>query len=80
MPVVYVDPQNTSRTCPTCGFISKTNRKSQSLFSCCKCGYTANADLVGAINIASKASVNMPIAVHIPIAISPSPGTASHLL
>ena len=40
--VALVDPRNTSRTCPQCGF-------------------TSNADLVGAINISRKAPVNEPI-------------------
>lgn len=77
VPVVCVNPRNTSRECPVCHHISKSNRKSQSLFSCCKCGFTANADLVGAINVKHRASVNTPIAVHTPIAIAPPPGTAS---
>lgn len=63
IPVFAVDPKNTSRECPICHYISKLNRKSQSVFSCCLCNFTSNADLVGAINIASRASVNMPIAV-----------------
>jgi len=59
--VEFVDPRNTSRTCPQCGFISKSNRKSQSLFSCQQCGFVSHADLVGATNISRKAPVNMPI-------------------
>jgi len=59
--VQLVDPRNTSRTCPQCGFVSKSNRRSQSLFSCQLCGFASNADLVGAINISRKASVNVPI-------------------
>jgi putative transposase len=59
--VQFVNPRNTSRTCPECGFVSKSNRKSQSLFSCQQCGFASNADFVGAINIASKATVNLPI-------------------
>lgn len=42
--VVFVDPRNTSRTCPECGCIDKKNRKSQAIFSCVSCGYSANAD------------------------------------
>ena len=80
VPVVYVDPRNTSRTCSICGFVSKTNRKSQSIFSCFNCGFTANADFVGAVNIASKAIVNQPIVAHLPILHAPAPGTASPLL
>lgn len=59
--VALIDPRNTSRTCPECGFVSKSNRKSQSLFSCQQCGFASNADLVGATNISRKASVNVPI-------------------
>jgi len=59
--VKLVDPRNTSRTCPQCGFVSKSNRKSQSLFSCHQCGFASNADIVGAINISRKAPVNEPI-------------------
>lgn len=80
IPVFFVDPRNTSRTCSKCGYISKGNRQSQSEFVCQKCGFSIHADLNGAINIASKATVNLPIAVHALTAIVPSPGTASCLL
>jgi len=50
-----VPPQNTSRTCPVvlggCGHVSAENRKSQAKFVCVKCGFSANADLLGAVNI-----------------------------
>jgi len=59
--VQRVNPRNTSRTCPKCGFVSKANRKSQSVFSCQQCGFASNADFVGAMNIALKAAVNQPI-------------------
>ena len=59
--VKMVDPRNTSRTCPQCSFVSKSNRKSQSVFSCQQCGFASNADLVGATNISRKAPVNEPI-------------------
>lgn len=48
---VAVPPRNTSRTCPCCGHISGENRKTQALFACIKCGHTANADHIGAINV-----------------------------
>jgi putative transposase len=35
---VAVPPQNTSRTCPCCGHVSKENRKTQALFACVQCG------------------------------------------
>ncbi|MBU2559224.1 MAG: transposase [Bacteroidetes bacterium] len=78
--VIFVNPRNTSRTCSKCGYISKSNRKSQSVFVCQHCGFSINADINGAINIASRASVNKPIAAHISIAISSLLGTASSRL
>jgi putative transposase len=49
--LVLVPPQNTSRFCPCCEHVSKDNRKTQSEFVCVECGFSENADLVGAINI-----------------------------
>ncbi|WP_153015453.1 RNA-guided endonuclease InsQ/TnpB family protein [Ventosimonas gracilis] len=49
--LVAVPPQNTSRTCPVCGHVSKDNRQCQAHFACIECGYENNADMVGAINI-----------------------------
>ena len=49
--LVAVPPQNTSRTCPCCGYIAKENRQTQAVFECVDCGYTENADVAGAINI-----------------------------
>lgn len=55
VPVVAVDPRNTSRTCPECQHCEKANRKSQSEFECRACGHRSHADLVGARNIGSRA-------------------------
>jgi putative transposase len=49
--VIGVPPQYTSQECPHCHHICKGNRKTQALFQCVECGYTENADLVGAKNI-----------------------------
>ncbi|MCR4293641.1 MAG: transposase [Candidatus Kuenenia sp.] len=64
VPVVYIDPRNTSRECISCGYIDKANRKSQSLFSCVRCGHTANADQNAAMVIANRgrAALNQPYA------------------
>lgn len=51
-----VDPRNTSKTCPKCKNISRSNRKSQERFRCTKCKYESNADRVGAMNIAQRAT------------------------
>lgn len=52
---IAVDPRNTSRSCPKCGFTSKKNRNNKRhLFTCQSCGYSSNDDRVGAMNIHSK--------------------------
>lgn len=52
--LIQVDPKNTSRTCPACGHVSADNRKTQALFLCTECGYSANADYVAAVNIKAR--------------------------
>lgn len=52
--LIAVPPQNTSRTCPTCGHASAENRQTQARFACVECGFEENADLVGAINILAR--------------------------
>ncbi len=47
------NPRKTSITCYRCKNVSRSNRKSQVLFSCV-CGLEANADRVASVNIASK--------------------------
>ncbi len=49
--VLLVNPKNTSITCPSCHYISKENRQTQSEFVCKRCSYCNHADWVGAINI-----------------------------
>jgi transposase len=58
--VAIVDPRHTSQSCPECGFVSRSNRPSQSVFSCVSCGYSAPADTVAAVNIGRRAAVNRP--------------------
>ena len=49
--LIAVPPQNTSRTCPACGHVSKDNRQTQAQFACVECDFEENADLVGAMNV-----------------------------
>ena len=49
--LVPVPPQNTSRRCPRCRHTSTENRQTQAKFVCVKCGFSAPADWVAAINI-----------------------------
>lgn len=55
VPVVAVDPKNTSRTCPSCGHVARENRPSQDRFLCVSCAFAGVADHVAARNIASRA-------------------------
>ena len=52
--LLAVPPQNTSRTCPCCGYTAKENRPTQSAFTCVTCGYAENADVVGALNVLAR--------------------------
>ena len=52
--VVPVPAQYTSQTCPCCSHVSKENRQTQASFECVECGYTNNADIVGALNILER--------------------------
>lgn len=51
VPVVYIDPKNTSRTCTQCGHIDKNNRQTRDNFKCTVCGFSAPADIVASDNI-----------------------------
>ncbi len=54
IPLIIIDPRNTSRTCLACGHCAKENRRNQSEFLCVECGFQANADFVGSVNIRRK--------------------------
>lgn len=60
VPVVLVDPRNTSRMCQVCGCVDKANRRSQESFLCVSCGFASNADHNAAVNIGRGAVVNQP--------------------
>lgn len=77
VPVVYVDPRNTSRECSVCGHIDKANRPSQDTFSCTSCGHAAHADVNAAINIGGRAAVNRPNCSDADT--SAAPGQSPHL-
>lgn len=51
---VRVNPACTSQTCHGCGSVDKRNRRSQSEFECCRCGFVGNADHNAAIVIAQR--------------------------
>ncbi len=51
MKVEYVDARYTSQKCSVCGYVSRSNRQSQSVFKCKHCGFSLNADLNASRNI-----------------------------
>lgn len=55
VPVVFVDPRNTSRQCSECQHTHRTNRVSQAWFACRSCGIVMHADHNGSRNIAHRA-------------------------
>jgi len=69
--VEHVDARYTSQKCSVCGYISRSNRKSQAVFKCKQCGFSLNADLNASRNIKqnyldakccpSRADVDQPI-------------------
>jgi putative transposase len=60
VPVVLVDPRNTSRECPECHHIDKRNRPTRDEFCCKRCGLAGPADYIAARNIAGRAAVMLP--------------------
>jgi IS605 OrfB family transposase len=60
VPMVFVDPRNTSTTCSRCGHVDKRNRRSQAQFSCMRCGFECHADFNAARNLAVRGAVSRP--------------------
>ena len=52
VPIAYVDPRGTSKTCPRCGAPLHYTRR---LAVCPRCGFVADRDTVGAMNIHRRA-------------------------
>jgi putative transposase len=77
--VHFVDPRNTSRTCPACGHIAKANRQSQASFKCVSCGCAGHADTIAAENIRvlGRALVSAP---YVSEAAGPSSQGQAHAL
>ena len=60
VPVVLVDPRNTSRECSRCGHIDTRNRPTRDDFRCISCAHAEGADTNAARNIARRAAVMQP--------------------
>ncbi len=57
VPLVAVDPRNTSKGCSACGCVDAKNRPNQATFSCISCGHSEAADWNAARNIRARAAV-----------------------
>jgi putative transposase len=60
VPVLFVDPRQSSKTCSRCGHVSKKNRRAQAAFSCIRCGFCVHADVNAARNLAVRGEVSRP--------------------
>ena len=68
IPVIKISERGTSKTCPK--YNQEGRRPHQGLFVC-KCGYSANADFIGAQNIGKRAMDYMSIAgVHVNVPLT----------
>ena len=73
--VLKVPPHHTSQQCPACHHTSTQNRLTQAEFVCTECGFTANADDVGSINVRTRghmALASRGIACEVNGAVMPS--------
>lgn len=52
-PCLVVNPAYSSQTCPSCGYVSRSNR-SGTRFHCRSCGRISHADVVGGINLLGR--------------------------
>ena len=57
VPVIHVNPRNTSRQCSDCRHTHRTNRVTQARFVCRSCGAVLHADHNGSRNIAHRGDV-----------------------
>ncbi len=51
VPVVWLDPFRTSRTCPRCGEVSEHRRRVGTRFDCGKCGWSLDRQLNAGLNL-----------------------------
>lgn len=51
--IIFEEEDRTFQECPECHSIEKGNRKGE-LFNCLQCGFAADDDHVGALNILSR--------------------------
>ena len=80
IPLIVVDPHNTSRECPNCHTISKKNRPERSQFRCISCRFEGEADYIASLTIRNRAAVSQPIAAGAILDHSDPPAASSDAL
>jgi IS605 OrfB family transposase len=58
--VIKVNPYRTSSNCPVCGW-KKPKMDSEKIFNCQGCGFSANRQLVGSLNVGKRAMSEIPM-------------------
>jgi IS605 OrfB family transposase len=56
--LVPVPPAYSSQTCPVCNKVSRLNRSGEN-FKCVACGYSEDADFVGALNVFARTELKL---------------------
>ena len=66
VPVMLVDPRNSSRECACCGFTDKRNRRSRDRYQCVSCGVAAPADSNAALVLRKRGMIARGLVVMAP--------------
>jgi IS605 OrfB family transposase len=74
--VVETSPAYTSQTCPSCKHVARSNRANEK-FCCVRCGFTADADVVGAHNILARYTTRSPESLATATAAKPEAKTSN---
>ncbi|MGC8645879.1 MAG: zinc ribbon domain-containing protein [Thermoplasmata archaeon] len=80
IPVIAIEPRNTSRECPVCHTTDRRNRTERSHFRCVSCEFEGEADFVASLNIRNRAAVSQPIVAGAIFGHSTLPAASSEAL
>jgi putative transposase len=61
VPIIKVDPRDTSKTCPRCGEIKQRRSRVGQVFECAKCGWRLDRQINAGLNICKTALAQLPI-------------------
>ena len=78
VPTEVVNPAYSSQTCPSCGHVSRQNRRGID-FVCRQCGRRSHADVVGGVNLLGR-SESKQVAPNLSIKLEHHPSEAKEVL